>query len=184
MALPTRKKHKKSPSALPKDFLNTVADLFKKQFKDESKGSSYLVYGDIYESEIVFCVSMTHPKSLQAASMHLSMDLGKEVAEKPEMVTEKLKVMVDVAASWFSQCFQSGQGLEAVLEEMKDADPAWQEFDWENQSLFVKLNKDNYALEKAADDFLRKKGFDPNEDLDELEEFINSDEDDGRGPVQ
>jgi hypothetical protein len=67
--------------------------------------------------------------------------------------------MVDVAASWFSQCFEAGPGLETVLGEMTDANPYWQELEWENLALFVKLNRINYTLEKAADDLLKKSGF-------------------------
>lgn len=183
MALPTRKKHTKKPGTLPKDFLRTVAKLFQDQFKKEASGASFLAYGDLYPDEVVLCVSLSHPKQLQAASMHISCDLPKSVGENPEQVTEKLQSMVDVAASWFAQCFQGGKGLEAVLEEMRDQDPTWQEFEWEKNTLFVKLNKDNYTLEKAASDFLKKAGFeDDGDDLLEDEENDGGDDDgDGGG---
>ena len=103
MPLPSRKRHTKTPSNLPKDFLKTVADLFGEQFKGKLKGSSFLVYGDLHGDEVVLCISLSHPKTLRAASMHISSDLPKDVGEKPEKVTEQLKGMVDVAASWFSQ---------------------------------------------------------------------------------
>lgn len=177
MPLPSRLRHQKKPTSLPKDFLRIVSTLFEKQFKGKLAGSSFLVYGDLYTEEAVLCVSLTHPKTLQAASLHLSISLPKNVAEQPEKVTEQLKVLVDVAASWFSQCFQAGEGLEAVLEEMKDADPKWQEFEWEGQQIFVKLNRDNYALERAADDFLKKAGFTTDDD----EELAELDEDDDEG---
>ncbi len=171
--LPTRKRQIKKPTTLPKEFLKTVSSLFQKQFKAKLGGASFLVYGDLYSEEVVLCVSLSHPKTLQAASMHISNSIASNVAENPEKVTEQLKSMVDVAASWFSQCFSGKGGLEGVLEEMKDANTEWQEFDWEGQQLFVKLNRTNYTLEKAAADFLKKKGFaDDGEDpLDELDEF-------------
>jgi hypothetical protein len=157
--LPTKKRQKKKPTTLPKDFLRSVSELFSKQFKSKVEGATFLVYGDLYGDEAVLCVSLSHPKSLRAASFHLSSELPKGVAENPEKVTERLKSMVDVAASWFSQCFQSGTGLDAVLAEMADSDPNWQEFEWEGNQLFVKLNRDNYALESAASNFLKKAGF-------------------------
>ena len=157
--LPKRKHQTKRPTSLPKDFLTKVGELFHKQFSDHLKGSTFLVYGDLYGDEAVLAISLTHPKSLPAASLHISADLPKNVAENPEKVTEQLKVMVDVAASWFAQCFQSGEGLEAVLEEMTDSNPQWQGFDWEGHQLYVKLSRTNYTLEKAADDFLKKSGF-------------------------
>lgn len=188
MALPNRKKQTKKPTTLPKDFLHTVSDLFKKQFKGKLGGSTFLVYGDLYNNEVVLCVSLSHPKTLRAASMHVSADLGKEVEEKPEKVTERLKGMVDVAASWFGQSLEGGEGLDSVLEEMKDMTPDWQEFEWEGATLFVKLNKDNYALEKAANDFLKKSGFTDQDEEDELEkelaELLEGEDDDERGPLQ
>src|SRR3989338_885881 len=101
--LPTRIRHTKSPTSLPKEFLKTVSDLFLKQFKPKLTGSTFMVYGSLYPDELVLCVSLSHPKSLQAASMHISNSIAKNVAENPEKVTEQLKNMVDVAASWFSQ---------------------------------------------------------------------------------
>jgi len=174
-ALPTRIRQTKKPTTLPKEFLKTVSDLFQKQFKSKLGGATFLVYGNLYSNEVVLCVSLSHSKTLKAASMHISNSLAKNLAENPEKVTEQLKSMVDVAASWFSQCFSEGAGLEAVLKEMADASTEWQEFEWEEQQLFVKLNRVNYALEKAADDFLKKKGFaddgdDPLDELDELDE--------------
>ena len=172
MALPNRRRQKKKPTALPKDFLHTVSKLFQKQFAKKLAGASFLVYGDLYADEAVLTVSLSHPKLLPAASLHVSADLPESVAETPAKVTEQLKSMVDVAASWFSQCFEAGNGLETVLKEMKDSDPAWQTFEWEGSTLYVKLNRTNFALEKAAADFLKKKGFsdDGDDPLDELDE--------------
>ncbi|MGZ3693282.1 MAG: hypothetical protein ACXWQO_03690 [Bdellovibrionota bacterium] len=184
MKLPTRKRQTKLPNTLPKDFLKTVSDLFAKQFKSKMKGATFLVYGDLYGNEVVLCVSMGHPKSLQSASMHISSEVSAEVAENPEKVTEKLKHMVDVAASWFAQSLESGKGLEGVIDEITDLDPAWQELEWEGHTLFVKINKDNYALERAADDFLKKAGFEDDEDA-EAEEMLDKllrESDDDEGP--
>lgn len=177
--LPTRKRQTKRPTALPKEFLKTVSDLFHKQFKSKLGGSTFLVNGNLYPEELVLCVSLSHPKTLQSASMHISNSLAKNVAENPEKVTEQLKSMVDVAASWFSQCFSAGSGLESVLEEMKDAVTTWQEFEWEEQQLFVLLNRTNYTLERAADDFLKKQGFkDDGDDLmDEIDDLLAEDND-------
>ncbi len=68
MSLPSRKRQKKKPTSLPKEFLHTVSSLFQKQFAKRLAGSTFLVYGDLYGDEAVLCVSLSHPKSLQAAS--------------------------------------------------------------------------------------------------------------------
>jgi hypothetical protein len=178
--LPHRKKQTKKPTTLPKEFLSTVSKLFQKQFKANLGGATFLAYGDLFADEAVLGVSLSHPKILGAASLHVSADLGEEVAENPGKVTEQLKGMVDVAASWFAQCFEKGKGLETVLAEMKDLDTSWQSVDWEGAPLFVKINRVNYTLEKAAADFLKKKGFsddgeDTLDELDELAELLGED---------
>jgi hypothetical protein len=182
MNLPTRKRHTKSPTNLPKEFLNSVSTLFKEQFGEKLTGESFLVYGALYTSEVLLGISLSHPKTLRAGTMVTSMDMSEDVGEKPEKVTEQLKVMVDVSASWFAQCFETGKGLEAVLDEMADVDTTWQELEWEKSHLFVKLGRENFALERAADDLLRKAGFDPNDDEDEdamLDEILNEDDNHG-----
>ncbi len=177
MPLPKRKKTTKKPSLLPKDFLHTVAKLFEKQFAKKTMGASFLIYGDLYQDEVVVCVSLSHPKSLKAASLHLSSDLPEGLVDQPEKLTEILKSLVDVAASWFAQGLEKGQGLESVFEEMKDLDPQWQEIAWEGKKIFVKINRDNYTLEKAADEFLKKAGFEDEEISDEeLEELLGDDD--------
>jgi hypothetical protein len=180
MPLPSRKRQTKKPTSLPKEFLRNVSTLFDRQFKGKLDGATFLVYGDLYPGESVLCISLAHPKTLRAASLHLSVDPPAKAAEQPELVTDQLKSMVDIAASWFAQCFESGAGLDCVLEAMADMDPAWQELAWEGKAVFVKLDRTNYTLEKAADDFLRKAGFEPEEE----EEEEDGDEDGGRGPLQ
>lgn len=175
MARLARKKQTKKPTQLPKDFLLSVGKLFNEQFKKERRDAEFLIYGDLYMNEVLFCASLTHPKSLAAASFYLSMDLTKDVSEKPELVTEKLKVMVDIAASWFAQSFGSGGGLEAVLNALKDSPVTWEEFTWEKETLFVKINKDNHALENVADKLLKDAGI-TDEELEEME-MLEEDED-------
>lgn len=192
MKLPTRKKQVKAPTSLPKDFVNSVGKLFLEQFKSQVKGASFVVQGGLYADEILLCVSLAHPKTLRAASLHMSMDMAKNAAENPEKVTERLKSMVDVAASWFAQGLEAGNGLDSVLDEMQDLDTNWQEIDWEGTAVFVLLNKNNYTLEKAADEFLKKAGIDPDEDeVDEaeLEKALNEamddmgDDEGSKGPL-
>lgn len=180
MAIQPRKKQTKKPTTLPKDFLVSVTKLLNKQFAKEKKDADFLVYGDLYMNELVFCTSLTNPKSLRAATIYLSMDLAPAISEKPEVVTDKLKVMVDIVASWFAQSLEAGDGLESVLESMKEAANVWESFTWEKEDLFVRLNRDNHALENAANKFLKKAGFDPEEMEEEemLEDILTSDEDD------
>jgi len=169
MALIARKKQNKTPTTLPSDFLLSVGKLFNKQFKKEKGDAEFLIYGNIYMDELLFCASLAHPKSLAAASFYLSMDLTKAVSEKPDVVTEKLKAMVDIAASWFAQSLEGGKGIDSVFTAMKDAPNAWESFTWDGAELFVKINRDNHALENAANRILKEAGV-SEEDLDEMDD--------------
>ena len=184
MALPTRKKQAKKPNALPVEFLNSMRKLFDDQFEEQRKDSEFLVYADLYSNEVVFCASLTNASSLRAGSLYISADLAPNISEKPEKVTEQLKSMVDVAASWFAQGFEKSKGLEAILAEIDEASGKWEQFEWEGQDLYAKLNRDNHALEHVADKFLRDAGIDPADEEvtdEELEELLEEIEDD-RGP--
>ena len=178
MALPTRKKQTKKPNTLPKDFISSVRKLFSDQFKKNRKNASFSIFGDLYFSELVLCVSLTQEKNLRAASFHVGCDLDKSIAENPEKITDTLKVMIDLAASWFAQGFEKGPGLEGILSSMKEVDSTWQEVNWENQVFFVKLDRTHYGLEGAADEFLKRAGFKVEEE--EAEEELD-DDDSGEG---
>jgi hypothetical protein len=175
-----RKKHSQKATDLPKDFIKAVANLFNKQFLKERDDAEFWVYGKLYMNEVLVCVSLSHQKSLRACSFYLSMDLDPAVSAQPEQVTDKIKSMVDVAASWFSQSFSEAKGkqkgLDVILDAMAEMEAEWQATKWDNQDLFVKLNRDNHGLEGAANKFLRDAGIDPDEDefeeeLAELEEI-------------
>ena len=179
MALHHRKKQKSKPSALPKEFLKTVESLFQKQFKKHLDGAAFLVFADLYPNEVILCISLAHPKSLRSVSVYISKDL-KNATDSPEKVTEKLKSMVDLAASWFAQCFEKGDGLETVLAEMEDLSGAWESLEWDGDALFVLINRDNHVLENAANKFLRDSGIDPEEEEiseEDLEKAIEEMED-------
>jgi hypothetical protein len=182
-----RKKQYGKPTKLPHDFIVSVTDLFNKQFKKERAESEFLIYGDLYMNELVFCVSLSNAKTLAAGTMYTSIDLPTGVAEKPEQVTEKLKSLVDVSASWFGQCFAESKekGLAVIVEALRDQPVGWQSLQWETQQIFVKLSRDNRALDNAADRFLTERGVDLEEEEqtplnDELDATVG-DEDEGKG---
>ena len=172
-----RKKQKKRPTILPLDFTKNVSTLFNKQFKNQMNKAEFIVKGDLYPDEILLCISLVQEKALRAATMYLSLDVNNEMNEKPEKITDFLKSMVDAAASWFHQSFSEAKqkGIEGILAAMDELQPAWQKFEWDGNTLYVKLNKDNHVLEIAADRFLRDAGFSADED----EEDDAFDADDG-----
>lgn len=167
MKLLPRKKDSKKSSDLPKEFLRNVEQLFAQQFKKSLQGAEILCGAQLYSEEIQFCVSICRARSLAGASIYVSSDIPKETFEKPEMVTEVLKSMVDIIASWLSQTLSNEAGLESLVQEIQKQGKSWQSFEWEKQAMYIRFDKTNMVLEKAADDFLSKQGFDPDEGLEE-----------------
>lgn len=161
--LPRRKVSKKG-SDLPKEFLRNVEKLFTDQFKKKLGKSETICGGQLYPEEIQFCLSICNASSLAGASIYVSVDLPDSHFEKPETVTDILKSMVDVVASWLSQTLENGDGLELLLAEIQKQGVSWQSFVWEKQTMYIRFDKSNMALEKAADDFLLNQGFDPEEE--------------------
>ena len=168
-AMQPRKKQKKTPSELPQEFKRNVSKLFNDQFEKERGEATFSTLGELYPNEAVLCICLMHVGTLRAASFYLSVDLVEEkIKQHPERVTEKLKQMVDLAASWFDQNFKEGKekGLEAILDALSDIAPDWQEAQWENGTYYVLLNRDNQTLETAADMLLSE-----DEDFGDDEEF-------------
>lgn len=159
VAMEPRKKQLKRPQTLPTDFIKNIAKLFNDQFQKEKQAASFAIYGGLYADEVLLCIALSEVGRLRAVSFYISADLGKNVSAAPEQVTNLLKSMVDLAASWFAQCFgeHKGQGLEGVLTALDDVDPGWQKVAWEKRDLYVKANRENQTLEAAADRFLREK---------------------------
>ncbi len=176
MAIQPRKKQSKKPTNLPVEFLTSVGELFNGQFLEQRGDAQFLIHGSFYMDEAVLCVSLTGPKGLRAASFYLSIDLPKNVADSPDQVTERLRSMVDLAASWFHQCFSKGKGLDTVLAEMDELGKEWELVSWEGHNLFVRVNSDNQALENAADKILQAAGFDPADDVEDPQPDNEEDE--------
>ena len=153
-----RKKQVKKAEALPKEFIKSVAELFNKQFKKERSDATFAVQGALYPDEALLCLGLAEVGRLRAISLYIYINLGKTIGVNPEQVTQILKSAMDLAASWFSQCFAESEekGLEAVLAAMDEMDPNWQKVTWEKRTVYVRLSGDNQTLESAADRFLRE----------------------------
>lgn len=154
-----RKPQTKTPQSLPKEFIKTIGDLFNKQFATAKGEAEFLVYGGLYPNEALLCVCLAQVNRPSAVSFYCSADLAKDVGANPEKVTEVLKSMMDLMASWFAQSFKENaaakSGLEAALTAMEDMDRNWQSVKWEKRELFVKLTRENQLLESAATKWLK-----------------------------
>ncbi len=158
MVMEPRKKQDQPANKLPADFIKDVAKLFNEQFEKLKGEASFSVHGSLYPDEVLFCVTMMKVGVLRSVSCYASMDLPKNIAKDPKQLTENLRSMVDLIASWFQQCFDESdlEGIEAIHQAMEELDEVWEAVEWEKKKVFVLVNRDNHTLEAAADQLLRE----------------------------
>lgn len=146
-----RKEWTGKQQSVPKDFLQNVGKLYNNQFDRERQDASFSVYGAMNPEEVLLCVSLMHSSVLRAVSCYLSMDLSiKEATKCPDLVTQKLKKMVDLAASWFADTFENTSGIQGALRALKNVEDKWEKVDWSGEVIYVKLTRENQTLEQAA----------------------------------
>src|SRR3989344_934213 len=133
-----RKKQTKPATAVPKDFLKTVSALFNEQFEKTRGEALFTSQADLYMDEVIACVSLTKPGNVRAVSIYLSLDLPKNLANNAEKVSDKLKSMVDIAASWFNESFSEKTSFEELVDKVTEYEAKWQELVWEKEKFFVK----------------------------------------------
>lgn len=158
MVMQPRKKQDQPANDLPAAFIKDIAKLFNEQFSKDKGDASFSVHGAIYPDEVLICITLMRVGVLRAASCYASMDLPKDIAKNPKQLTENLRSIVDLVASWFHQCFDESDqtGLDAVLEAIEELNETWEPVEWEKKKVFVLVNKDNHTLEAAADQILRE----------------------------
>ena len=156
--LEPRKPQKKAAQPLPKEFLTKCAGLFREQFSEEMGSAEVTVYGSLFMDEAVLCLALQELNRSTAFAFYASVDLKPLVAQKPEQVTLILRSLIDLMASWVSQTYEesNANGLEPLLEAIREMSPGWQATEWDGRTVYVKLSRDNLLLESAADKFLRE----------------------------
>lgn len=144
----------KNWTALPLEFREKAALVFKQNFKEESTQGEFFVEGRIYPAEIVMRAGYIESGRLKQTNFEVSME---HAPNEPAM--EKLFLGIDVLGSVFETHFEHLRE-----EEIDDVEyPVnWEEFDFDDTKVHLRFSTANTRLEAEANKLL---GIDDGETL-------------------
>ena len=164
-------RRKDTPSkgeALPRDYLVLIEGIFDKNFSDQIKGKgkkreAFVVYGMIYQDEVVIAVSLKNPTNMHMTTCYASMDFpppsfipesGAPAVGTPsasDAVQTAVNSCIDVIASFFQTYFEEERPVDYESEYRQE----WVPVDLEKTlRVFLRLNRDNLEVEAASEQFL------------------------------
>lgn len=155
-------------SELPSDYTKMVIEVFENAYekglkalkKETGKAPLLLVSGRIYSNEIVLAVSLTLEKTIGATTVYASTDF--DATASAPTAQDLLSLCVDAAGAVFQVLLANPtkEQLKALassaLSELENVPLHWTAVEIDKRSIFVKLDKAHIALDKMADDWLKK----------------------------
>lgn len=155
-------------SPLPSDYLKMVKEVFETNFETGLQALSRLTgneawfqaSGEVYLEEIVLAISLFQKDRLAATTIYASCDFDPK-ANSPTL-EDLLSHCVDAIGGLLGQLLDSTQTekLEAIADDslsaLEDVPFQWTSVDVNKRRVFIKIDKTNPDLEKAADEWLRK----------------------------
>jgi len=165
-----RRKHTTSPvksSELPHDFLVMVNEVLTAHFDEGLKALNqpefckdprFVVGGSIWPDELVLSASIQSEGSMNATTLHASVDFDPK-ASAPTL-QDLLSLCVDAIGGGFDQLFGDHQKerLEKIahgsLADWEDVPFDWTRTDVEKKQVWLKMDKSNLTLDRMADDWL------------------------------
>lgn len=155
-------------SELPLDYTKMVIEVFSNAYEKGLKALEkhtnakphLIVSGRIYTNEIVLAVSLTLAKSIGATTVYASTDF--DAAASAPTAQDLLSLCVDAVGAVFQELLQdpTPESLNALtssaLSEIENVPFEWTPIDIDKRTLYVKLDKAHIALEKMADEWLKK----------------------------
>lgn len=142
-----RLKTSKKWTALPKELLEQIRQIFVENFPKQAKGGKMFAEGRIYPEELLFAIGFLPFKQLRQHNFEVSIPYK---ANK-DNVMSLVHIAVDAAASLLAQLFEDE---EAVCEFPR----TWQEFTFEGRKLYIQYTTENTELTEEADRLLGLKG--------------------------
>jgi hypothetical protein len=152
---------------LPNDYLQMVEQVFASNFDAGLKAlaklkakSRFEAGGAVYPNEVILSVSLLQEGKLSATTAHASADFDPK-ASSPT-VEDLLAACVDAVGSLFQLLLNPKQKdrIEAIASEslasLEDIPFQWTKVEVDNRKIFLKVDKSNLSLDKAADDWLAK----------------------------
>lgn len=136
----------KNWTALPSEFREKAALVFKQNFKDESKIGEFVIDGRIYPSEIVMRAGFVEKGRLKQANFEVSMDHSPD-----QQAMEKLFLGIDVLGSVFESHFDLLRE-----DEVDDVEYPmnWEEYEFEDKTVHLRFSTTNTELEAEANRLL------------------------------
>ena len=168
-------------TALPKELIQQIRDIFKTAFKANLKNEKIMVEGRIYPEELLLRVGWVTPDSIRQANFETSIAFN----PKKQNALQEIHFAIDVVASMIEEYFTS---------EDLDAFPRhWEKFQAQGKEAFIQVSTINSELEAQADALLGEldDGLIHNTDMETereavvqmlgLDEDADSDDDEGSG---
>jgi hypothetical protein len=142
MPMNPRKKESKKWTQLPADFSKQIKTVFEENFKAQLQGKKLTVEGRIYPAEIMLRVGFQEKGEIRYHNFEVSLDHSKE----KQNTISQIHLGVDAIASLMADYFENQEDHEMPL--------AWQEYPFQNQTLWLQYTSENSDLEAEANKLL------------------------------
>lgn len=155
------------PSPLPSDYTKMVAEVFTANFdgglkalKKNGHKAEFRVTGNVFTDEVALAISLVIEGQLAATTVHASIDFDPR-ASSPT-VQDLLGLCVDASGTLFGQLLdpKSPARIEQVasqsLGSLEKVPFDWTALELEKRKVYLKIDKSNPDLDRAADDWLEK----------------------------
>ena len=137
-----RKKESKKWSAVPSELAKQIKTVFEESFSEHLKGKTLKVEGRIYPTEILMRIGINEKGELRFKNFEVSID---HFPEKQDTV-HKITIAVDAIASLMVDYFDK--------EEEHEMPFVWQEYPFEDQTLWLQFSSTNSDLDAKANKLL------------------------------
>lgn len=131
-------------TSLPAEFATKATQVFAQNFKKESSEGTFAFEGRIYPREILLRASYIMKGRLKYTNFEVSLDHSPD-----QKAMEKLFLGIDVLGSVFETYFEHLSEEEEV-----DYPLNWEEYDFDEGTVFLRFSTANIALEAEADKLL------------------------------
>jgi hypothetical protein len=129
-------------TALPKEYITQIEDVFRQGFAAHLAGKKLIIEGRVYPSEITLRVGILESGAISQRNFEVSI----EYSAKKKDAVERIHNAIDAAASMMNEYFEDP--------ETDDFPRAWKEFDFDQQKVFLQYSTVNTELEAKADALL------------------------------
>ncbi len=151
-----RLKSSKRWTHFPEEFADQIEKVFHDNFKSFLMDRKIKVDGRIYPSEIMLRVEVLESKQLG----HLNFGASIDYSTKDKNVIESIHTCVDAVASMLADHIENDH---------TDFPRDWQEFPFDNKTIFLQFSTENSILEEKANELLgiKKDGILQGEELED-----------------